>query len=252
MSAGAKTRTAVDRDRYPYRMKDLCEQTGLDRQTVHFYIAQGLVPEGQKTGRNMAYYGPEHVERIRLVREMAQERFLPLRAVKAAIEGEDGAFTPKQRDLIRAVKARVTGSLRPDDQRPHEERRTVSAPTLLSAHGVDRDELEHMAALGLLSLVEVDGETHVHQDDAYLVELWGRLRGEGYTRDRGFSTEDLAEYERAIDTLVNFEIRIFAERLQDLSPAEASRMVERGLPLINEFLGRYHATRIRNFLASID
>ncbi len=251
MSA-SKARAAVDRARYPYRMKDLCEQTGLDRQTVHFYIAQGLVPEGQKTGRNMAYYGPEHVDRIRLVREMAQERFLPLKAVKAAIEGQDDEFSPKQRDLIRAVKARVTGSLRPDDLRSDDERRTVAATPLLEAHGVSRDELEHMATLGLVSLVEVDGQTHVQDDDAYLVELWGRLRAEGYTRERGFSTEDLAEYERAIDTLVNFEIRIFAERLQDLSPAEASRMVDRGLPLINEFLGRYHATRIRNFLASID
>jgi len=241
------TKITVDRDRYPYRMKDLCELTGLDRQTVHFYIAQGLVPEGRKTGRNMAYYGREHVDRIRLVREMSQERFLPLKAVKAALEGEDGDFTPRQRELIRAVKTRVSGSIR-----PHRERRPIAADALLSAHGVERRELDAMAELGLLSLVTVDGEPHVAEDDAYLIELWGRLRSAGFTRARGFTTEDLREYERAIDTVVKFEVRVFTERLQDLSPSEASRMVDRGVPLINEFLGRYHAARIRNFLASID
>ena len=45
-----------------YRMKDLCELTGLPRQVIHFYIQQGLVPEGHKTGPNMAYYGEEHLE----------------------------------------------------------------------------------------------------------------------------------------------------------------------------------------------
>ena len=39
-------------------------------ETIHFYIAKQLVPEGHKTGRNMAYYGPEHLERLRLVLEL--------------------------------------------------------------------------------------------------------------------------------------------------------------------------------------
>ena len=33
-----------------YRMRDLCSITGLSRQAIHFYIQQGLVPEGTKTG----------------------------------------------------------------------------------------------------------------------------------------------------------------------------------------------------------
>ncbi len=83
---------SVDRAAFPYRMKDLCERTGLLRQVIHFYIQQGLVPEGHKTGRNMAYYGEEHVERILLVRRLQHERFLPLRAIKALLNEQDEAF----------------------------------------------------------------------------------------------------------------------------------------------------------------
>ena len=42
----------LDEDRWCYRMKDLCEATGLPRQAIHFYIQQGLLPAGRKTGRN--------------------------------------------------------------------------------------------------------------------------------------------------------------------------------------------------------
>ena len=54
-SAGAKV-LPIDRDRYRYKMKDLADATGLDRQGIHFYIQQGLLPPGHKTGRNMAWY----------------------------------------------------------------------------------------------------------------------------------------------------------------------------------------------------
>ena len=53
-----------------YRMKDLCELTGMSRQAIHFYIQQGLVPEGQKVSRNMAWYGPEHVDRIQQIQRL--------------------------------------------------------------------------------------------------------------------------------------------------------------------------------------
>ena len=64
----------VDRGEFPFKMKDLCERTGLERQVIHFYIQQGLLPEGKKTGRNMAYYGEQHVERVKLIRKLQHER----------------------------------------------------------------------------------------------------------------------------------------------------------------------------------
>ena len=66
-SAGAKV-LPIDRDRYRYKMKDLADATGLDRQGIHFYIQHGLLPPGHKTGRNMAWYTEAHMERLRLIK----------------------------------------------------------------------------------------------------------------------------------------------------------------------------------------
>ena len=70
----------LDPDRWCYRMKDLCESSGLPRQAIHFYIQQGLLPPGRKTGRNMAWYTDEHIERLRLIKKLQHEQFLPLKA----------------------------------------------------------------------------------------------------------------------------------------------------------------------------
>src|SRR5689334_23273531 len=92
-------------------MRDLCDKTGLPRQAIHFYIQQGLVPEGLKTGRNTALYGDPHVERIRLVRTLQEERFLPLRAIRAVLDEGDSALTPAQRRLVADVRAQLPASL---------------------------------------------------------------------------------------------------------------------------------------------
>ena len=38
-----------------------------------------------RTSRNMAYYPPEYVERIRLIKRLQEDRFMPLRVIKDRI-----------------------------------------------------------------------------------------------------------------------------------------------------------------------
>ena len=50
--------------------------TGIGRETIRYYIREGLLPErcGQ---RNVATYGREHVKQLNLIRRL-RERHLPL------------------------------------------------------------------------------------------------------------------------------------------------------------------------------
>ena len=245
-AASRPARARVDRQRYPYKMRDLCVETGLDRQAIHFYIQQGLVPEGFKTGRNMAYYGPEHLDRIRLIRKLQDERFLPLKAIKAMLEGRDDTFTPEQRALLADVRPHLAAVLGDGD------RQTVAAAPLLAAHGVEAAELGAIEELGLLTTMRVDGELRVAAQDAWMIELWGSLRGAGLSRELGFEVSDLGVYEEAIDGLLAREVAMLTPRLAHLPAAEVARLVERALPLITTFLVRYHLTKVRNFFSALD
>jgi DNA-binding transcriptional MerR regulator len=91
-------------------MRDIVRESGLLRETIHFYVQQGLLPKPLKTGRNTALYAAEHLERLRRIRELQETQFLPLRAIRAILDDTaDEDFTPEQEDLVRRVRATLPG-----------------------------------------------------------------------------------------------------------------------------------------------
>lgn len=234
---------------FPYRMKDLCDLTGMPRQAIHFYIHEGLVPEGHKTGRNMAYYGDAHVDRIKLVRELQHERFLPLKAIRAVLEERDDAFTPAQKRLLVDVKQRLGARVVPRDGDAHE---MVDAKALLERVGLEKKDLEEMAEIGLLAVTRGPrGRTQIAKDDAWMVELFGEMRAAGFTRALGFPASILGMYEEAMSALFEREMKLLTKNLSHLPADQLAAMVEKALPMIGAFLARYHDTKVRHFFASM-
>ncbi len=231
-----------------YKMKHVVERTGVPREVIHFYIQQGLVPEGQKTGRNMAYYGEEHIARIELVRRLQHERFLPLKVIKAMLDQRDEAFSPPQRRLLQDVKEHLAGSplLPPDRPTPVDARRAARDA------GLDAKALVQLADTGLLALhKDGRGRLTVAADDVWLVQLWGELQAVGLTEELGFSAADLLVYEDAVSGLFREESRLLRERLERLPPEQLASLIERALPLINTLIARWHTGKIRAFFATL-
>ncbi len=246
MTAAAPT--AVDRGEFPYRMKDLCDRTGLPRQAIHFYIQEGLLPEGAKTGRNMAYYGEAHVERLKLIKQLQHERFLPLRAIRAVLDEEDDGFSQPQRRFFLDVKHRL-GSIATGEAAGAVE--LVPLHPLLLRSGVSREDADELSRLGVLEIVKKKGQKLVAKEDAWLLELWGELRASGFTRALGFVAEDITIFAQALEAMFAKERAMLKDRLAHLPPAEVARMVETAIPLLNQFMARYHESLIRKFFASI-
>jgi DNA-binding transcriptional MerR regulator len=234
------------RERYPYRMKDLCELTGLSRQAIHFYVQQGLVPAGHKTGRNMAYYGEDHLERLRQIKQLQHERFLPLKAIKAILDGETEQFEPDQRQLLREVKQRMAGVVGGSDVT-----RTVDAVELAGKNGVSRADLERLSELGILVLVDDGDRLRVREDDGWVIEMWGQLRAAGFTAELGFEPEDMAVYADTVNALFEREKELLVQRLSHLPPDRVASMLESVLPIVNSFFARYHNAQVRDFFASM-
>ena len=70
------------------KMSELAERSGVSAGTIKHYLREGLLGEGDeivRTSRNMAYYPPEYVERIRLIKRLQEDRFMPLRVIKDRI-----------------------------------------------------------------------------------------------------------------------------------------------------------------------
>lgn len=229
-------------------MKDLVQATGLERQAIHFYIQQGLLPAGRKTGRNMAWYTQAHVDRLLSIRKLQQEHFLPLKAIKAVLDGADDEFTPEQQSFLRGVKRRLRGELTDEDRSA-----MIGADELIARYGVDREDLEEAAELGVIGARKTeDGSLVIAEADAWMVEMFGQMRALGFTRELGFGVEDLRFYEDAMNRLFREEIQLISGRLSKLPPEDAAAMIEKALPLIHSFLTRYHASRVRAFFGALE
>src|SRR5256886_6300155 len=87
--ATRSAKPAGDGERELLRMGELSEASGVSAPTIKHYLREGLLPEPVKTSRNMAYYPPEFVDRIRLIKQLQEERFMPLKVIRELLERRD-------------------------------------------------------------------------------------------------------------------------------------------------------------------
>jgi len=232
---------------HPYKMKDLCERTGLGRQAIHFYIQRGLLPPGHKTGRNMAWYGEHHLERLELIKRLQHERFLPLQAIKAILDDQEGAFSEPQRSFLHGVKRHLATRL---DDAP---RGAVPVKDVLERLSIDPKDLARFVELELIGIRTDDaGEQMMAEADLWILESWVEVKRLGFAEELGFTVDDVLLYDEIVTQLFQRETQLLASRLPELPAERAAEMIEKALPLVHGFLTGLHRAKIRNFLASIE
>ncbi len=69
-----------------YRINEVERLTGISRRTVHFYLQTGLLHPPKKTGKTMAYYDEQHINKLKYIVELKQQG-LPLFAIREKISG---------------------------------------------------------------------------------------------------------------------------------------------------------------------
>jgi len=234
---------------WPYKMKDLCNKTNLPRQVIHFYIQQKLLPEGRKTGKNMAYYGDEHIERIFLIRKLQHERFLPLRAIKALIDQREDIFTQAQLNTLREVKS-LMGSFFPPIESRQEE--LVNAIEYLEKYSLSLQDLQDFEEISVMVVVrDSEQSIRIAKKDLWILELYSKLRSAGFTRELGFTPADIAVYEDAISQMFRRESELAISRLGHLAPQTIATMLHASIPIVNELLGRLHTEKVKILLETV-
>jgi DNA-binding transcriptional MerR regulator len=71
------------------RISDLSRETGVPIATIKFYLREGLLPPGVRTGRNQASYGEPHRRRLLLIRGLTTVGQLDLTSVRALLAAAD-------------------------------------------------------------------------------------------------------------------------------------------------------------------
>jgi DNA-binding transcriptional MerR regulator len=81
------------------RIAELARRSGTTKETIHFYLREGLLRKPKKTSKNMAYYDETHLEQLKLIKRLRTESYLPLGVIKQVMkEGKLGS-SARQLDL---------------------------------------------------------------------------------------------------------------------------------------------------------
>jgi DNA-binding transcriptional MerR regulator len=211
------------------KISELSERSGVPVATVRHYLREGLLPEPVKTSRNMAYYPPEFVERIRLIKQLQEERFMPLRVIRDLLERDD-ADPERLRAMVdledRILESALAG-----------ERERVPVDEVATRYEVPAEVLDRLAELDVLT---PDGDGY-SPSDVRIVEAISRFRAGGYDESLGFTVYDTLRYKRALEPLVAEEMQVLRDRLAgDLDPERAIEIVEAGVGPLNELMGALH------------
>ena len=230
-----------------YRMRDLCRLTGLERQAIHYYIKEGLLPAGEKTGRNTALYGEAHVRRLQLIRRLQHERFLPLKAIRALLDQQDESFTRDQRRFLATIRDRL-----PSDWTGAPSDATMTlAQDVLARTGVEAAELDALVERGSVRARRAgDGQWLVAEEDVWVVESWAAFRAAGFSRELGFEAEVLELDDDVVQDLVRRQAALITPRLAGRDPAEVAEMMLSAMPVVHDYIVRLHRARIRDFLSA--
>ena len=193
------------------------------------YLREGLLPEPVKTSRNMAYYPPEFVERIRLIKQLQEERFMPLRVIRDLLDREDAE--PERLRAMIELEDRIL------EQALAGERERVPAAEVRRRYEVPREVLDRLAELEVLS----PDRSGYSPSDVRIVEAISRFRAGGYDERLGFTVYDTLRYKQALEPLVVEEVEVLTQRLAgDLDPDRAVELIEAGAQPLNDLIAALH------------
>jgi DNA-binding transcriptional MerR regulator len=217
---------AKPKDEEMLRMGELAEASGVSAATIKHYLREGLLPEGVKTSRNMAYYPAEFVERIRTIKQLQEERYMPLRVIKDLLEEDPD----RAKALIELGDKLLERALAGESGR-------VSAAEVRHRYDVPQDVLDRLAELEVLT-PDDDGYS---PSDVRIVEAISRFRAGGYDERIGFTVYDTLRYKEALAELVSEEVNVLMERLAgEMDADEAMALIEAGNQPLNDLLAAMH------------
>jgi DNA-binding transcriptional MerR regulator len=209
------------------KMRELAARSGVSSGTIKHYLREGLLPEPVKTSRNMAYYPADFVDRIKLIKQLQEERFMPLRVIKGMLDQDPDRAKALVELEDRILERALAG----------EERRT-SAAEVKRLYELPAEVLGRLEELGILT----PNTRGYSPSDVKVVEAISRFRAGGYDERLGFTVYDTLRYQSALEALVKEEVEVLMERLVgEMETDDAVELIEAGAEPLQELIAALHS-----------
>src|SRR5665647_3959823 len=157
------------------KMAELAERSGVSAPTSRHYIREGLLGDGEdirRTSRNMAYYPPELVERIQLIKRLQEERFMPLKEIKKLLS-EDPETIAARIDLEDRLLERTLTI---------KQSVSMTRAQAIKHFKIEAAVLEAFEKIGVLTPEKSDGKLSYGRGDLQILDAVARFRHSGFEK----------------------------------------------------------------------
>jgi DNA-binding transcriptional MerR regulator len=218
------------------RIGELAREAGVSRETIHYYLREGLLQSAEKVNARLSYFDDGHLARLRLIKAF-QQAHIPLARIREQLEGMSKYGTPETPALRERALAVVTEFLSLDG-----EELPLTPAEVAERAGLTLVQLADLEDLGVLQPQSTDrGPVYTGAE----VEAASAART---IMDQGVALEEL-RFVRRYSELAEQEIAFLLNHL--IKPAIAAgrrdrvsaTLANRGLMVLEAYLRRQHRRR---------
>lgn len=205
------------------KMNELAQRAGVSKSTIQHYAREDLLPPPvEKPHKNMAYYSQEHIDRLKLIKELRAKGSLSLDEIQELLDD------PQELAEIRAFLFNEPFAA------PEKEPESIRRSQILQQTDLEAGQLDTLEELGIVDPQTSNGDKVYDAVDAAIIHSIVSLKQAGLNRSNGFSIEDLTLYRDTIESLVQSEYELFLEKMDDkVDPEALSDIITEGLEGIN-------------------
>ena len=205
------------------KIGELVKRTGVPKETIHFYIREGLLRKPRKSGTNSAQYHSGYVDQILLIKGLRDNYHLPIPEIRQIVK----KFS-KQSAIDKAVAQYQSRFSRPADRLLAHE--IVGRDAFRAATGLGRKWLAKAEEWGVITPELRDAEPVYSADDVAIGRLMVDMDNLGFGPKNGHDPEDLKYIAGFVRDFVSRNIRKYYE-------SNLEKLVSRGF---SEKSGQFH------------
>jgi DNA-binding transcriptional MerR regulator len=179
-------------------IRKVAELAGVEKSTIHFYISQGLLPKPVRVSKQMAYYPPETVERVKIIKQL-QKRFLPLKEIKKILKRPDNEI----KEMLMKIDQEILITTKDGKEKTY------------SKIDLPQDVIEELKKIGLIKKEE---EKDLFREE--ILSIISDMRRAGLDESHGFSIKFLKNYVDICKKLVEIEFTEFNSKVIGKLPPE--------------------------------
>jgi len=166
------------------KISKLAECTRVRKETIHYYIREGVLRKPRKTRKNVADYNESYVNQIRIIKGLQDNYFLPLSVIKKIIKQHKKQSLSDQSSFQFASEY-----FRPLDRLFTNE--VTGREVFRKATGLSRKWLAKMEEWGVITAEVHDEQPVYSQDDVILGKLIVDMDRIGFGPKDGCDPEDI-------------------------------------------------------------